>query len=766
MDNSTVYKYYNLAKSKGYTDQEIAKRLEEKGFQGGLKKIRQIVKGTNRKIKSAGKQIQKAESQGKDDGEVSKFVRGVIREVFSGITYEQYPKMVASIESSMEGTDYDEVLGRIQGEMSQFTEDNPATAVISNITGGFISGYTELKILSGLGLLPKALQLKSGQPIRNIARSGFVAGPLTAYPASIASTKALRDRGVYEEPILDQEEVKNATFPPIMTDPSVTIPTAISTVLGPVGDAIGSAGSRVKRGIKSKLSPGGGEGNPRDPSGSIGDKSGPERSALSEISERLERDVGPSTDPIRQRIDRVGELGMDNVMTLADKTMTGPQTRALAGRMSQTPSRTASEGQQFLEQRITGRGNPLDPPGTPKLFEGPGMGTRVGDLIQDLMGVRVSPLEYLKQLKNKRSKEAPAYYDQAYTKYVTDDMGNQTLVGPQYIDITPSMRELFQRPIMQDAFKRAKNNASNDGKILPDNLLEMERMTVEQLDYLQRGIKNIGQSGQRSGNLADNEIRQITDIRQTLLDDVDGQLRATNPAGISPYAQARSFWHDEMEYDRAFQRGLQLGKSDSISADDVIFEFRQMSDAEKEAVKLGMVSGFLGKIEGKRVTQEGYSIPDTGRFITERFEKILGALFPDGTTVSDFMTKMRLETDTGATYNRIFQGSPTSVRETEQRFAPSGMLSQIGSGERSAVGAVRQEMMNLGLGDLARKQLTREAEAGGKRLFDPNPVNQMKTLEEVDEIRRMNQALMKRGLLTQGGLPSALTGIYPMSLLD
>jgi len=36
----------------------------------------------------------------------------------------------------------------------------------------------------------------------------------------------------------------------------------------------------------------------------------------------------------------------------------------------------------------------------------------------------------------------------------------------------------------------------------------------------------------------------------------------------------------------------------------------------------------------------------------------------------------------------------------------------------------------------------------------------------VDEIRRMNQAMMKRGLLTQGGVPSAFTGIYPMSLLD
>jgi len=761
MDNSTVYKYYNLAKSKGYTDQEIAQRLEQNGFKGGLKSIRQIVKGTDRKVKSAGKQIQKVEAQGKDDGEVSKFVRGVIREVFSGISYEQYPKMVASLESRMEGTDYDEVLGRIQGEMSQFTDDNPATAVISNITGGFISGYTELKILSGLGLLPKALQLKSGQPIRNVARSGFVAGPLTAYPASIASTKALRDRGVYEEPVLDQEEVKNATFPPIMSDPSVTIPTAMSTVLGPVGDAIGSTTSRVVRGVKSKLSPGGGEGNPRDPSGSIGDKSGPERSALSEISDRLERDQVP-TDLGRQRIERAGELGMDGTMIMADKLMTGPQTRSLAGRYGQTPSSTAGQGQQLLEQRITGRGNPLDPPGTPKFFQGPGMGTRVKDYIQDLMGIRVSPKEYKDQLAKSRAKKAPQFYDQAYFTRTTDNFGNQVSV-PNTIQVTPRIRQLFERPVMASALKQAKILAKNDDFVLPDNLFELDSITVKQADYLQRGIKDI-EGPIKFGDRKANEARQVSNTRDNFLDEVDGQL-AYRFEGDSPFKNARSYWAGEIEYNDAFDLGTQLGRSDNINADDLVYDFRLMSDAEKEAVKLGMVSGFMNKIEGKRVTQEGYSIPDTGRFITERFEKILGALFPDGTTVSDFIAKMRLETDTGATYHKIFQGSKTSPMETEQRFA-GNILQNVADNTQSMVGSVRREMMNMGLGDLARKKLTQEAEAGGKRLFDPNPVNQMKTLEEVDEIRKMNQALMKRGLLTQGGVPSAFTGIYPMSLLD
>ncbi len=365
MDNSTIYKYYNLATSKGHSEDAIAGQLAKHGFKGGKTKLRQIVKGMDRKLKSAGKQIQKAETQGKDDGDVSKFVRGVIREVFSGVTYEQYPKMVASLESRMEGTDYDEVLGRIQGEMNQFAEGNPASAVISNMTGGFLSGYAELKILNSLGLLPKALQLKSGQPIRNVARTATVSAG-TAYPGMIASVGGLRDRGVYE-PAPDNQS--------ILTDPAVTVPTAISAGLGPVGEVVASGGGRLIRAGKSKLSPGGGEGNPRDPSGSIGDKSGPERSALSEISDRLERDQVP-TDLGRQRIEKAGELGMDGTMIMADKLMTGPQTRSLAGRYGQTPSSTAGQGQQLLEQRITGRGNPLDPQGPPSfsrdLVWGPG----------------------------------------------------------------------------------------------------------------------------------------------------------------------------------------------------------------------------------------------------------------------------------------------------------------------------------------------------------------------------------------------------------
>ena len=445
----------------------------------------------------------------------------VIREIFSGVTYEQYPKMVAGIESRMEGTDYEEVLGRIQGEMNQFAQDNPASAIISNMTGGLVSGYAELKILSGLGLLPKALQLKSGQPIRNVGRSALVSAG-TAYPGMIASVGGLRDRGVYEEPVLDQAEAEKFNLPPIMTDPAVVTPTLISAGLGPAGDAIASGASRLVRGAKSKLSPGGGEGNPRDPSGSIGDKSGPERSALSEISERLERDVGPSTDPIRQRIDRVGELGMDNVMTLADKTMTGPQTRALAGRMSQTPSRTASEGQQFLEQRITGRGNPLDPPGTPKLFQGPGMGVRVGDLIQDLMGIRVSPKEYKDQLAKSRARKAPQFYDQAYFTRTTDNFGNQ-VSGPNTVQVTDRMRQLFERPVMASALKQAKILAKNDDFVLPDNLLELDTLTVKQADYLQRGIKDI-EGPIKFGDRKANEARQISNTRDNFLEEVDGQL--------------------------------------------------------------------------------------------------------------------------------------------------------------------------------------------------------------------------------------------------
>jgi len=268
--------------------------------------------------------------------------------------------------------------------------------------------------------------------------------------------------------------------------------------------------------------------------------------------------------------------------------------------------------------------------------------------------------------------------------------------------------------------------------------------------------------------MSDDAVRRVTSIRQALLDDVDDQLRAINPAGLSPYAQARSYWHDEMDYDRAYQKGIKWGSS-NVKADDVTFEFKNMSNAEKEAVKLGMVSGFMNKIDNKMPTLEGYSIPQPGQFASPNSRKILEAVFPDGEPISDFITRMRMEMDIGATHNKIFQGSQTSSNEQEfrvgQKILPE-VASNVGGNNPSVLANLRRQMTNMGLGELGQKRMVQEAESGGKKLWTPNPAEQKKVLEEVDLIRRENQRLMKQGLLTQGGLPSALTSIYPMSLLD
>ena len=67
---------------------------------------------------------------------------------------------------------------------------------------------------------------------------------------------------------------------------------------------------------------------------------------------------------------------------------------------------------------------------------------------------------------------------------------------------------------------------------------------------------------------------------------------------------------------------------------------------------------------------------------------------------------------------------------------------------------------------MVANRLGRESDTLGKRVMATDTNEMMKTLSEVDEIRKLNQLLMKQGLLTQGGMPGGLTGIYPMSLLD
>ena len=118
-----------------------------------------------------------------------------------------------------------------------------------------------------------------------------------------------------------------------------------------------------------------------------------------------------------------------------------------------------------------------------------------------------------------------------------------------------------------------------------------------------------------------------------------------------------------------------------------------------------------------------------------------------------------------ATLQQIFSGSQTAERvfdDTRKSSLPNLAMDAL-SGVDSTV---RNRLINMGADSLIANRLGKESDTLGKRLSTTDTDEMMKTLSEVDEIRKVNQMLMRQGLLTQGGIPGGLTGIYPMSLLD
>jgi len=381
-----------------------------------------------------------------------------------------------------------------------------------------------------------------------------------------------------------------------------------------------------------------------------------------------------------------------------------------------------------------------------------------------LLGEKTGLLSLLATRKKQRSNASTPLYDKAYYKYKTvDNFGNE-MSSPNMVEVTPMMRELFQRPSFQSAFQKAQKKALDQGYFLPENMLELDYITVQQADFLQRALKGNKDIGTRTGTIDDEDTLTLVRNRNSFLEDVDGQLASASKDGKSPFLHAREFWAGDMSFDDAYESGVKA-MSGSETADDIIFRMKDMGDSEREGFKLGMVNGIMKKIDSVAPTQEGIEAVRTGPLQTAKVKKILKQLFPDGEKVDDFLFKMKTEQDMTATLNKIYSNS-----QTAERLFDDGRKSSIPSLAMDAISGVdstvRNKLISMGADTLVANRLGKESDTLGKRVMATDTNEMMKTLDEVDEIRKMNQLLMKQGLLTQGGIPGGLTGIYPMSLLD
>ena len=123
-----------------------------------MKKMKAVLSGQKKKVKSAVKQIEKYgnEEFAEDLKKLPRYALSTMNEIFSGLTYEQWPKVNALFQSLLDpGPD---LRGRPSGgsnrENASGEGERPNRLDPFQYGRGVITGSAELKLLQKSGLLP------------------------------------------------------------------------------------------------------------------------------------------------------------------------------------------------------------------------------------------------------------------------------------------------------------------------------------------------------------------------------------------------------------------------------------------------------------------------------------------------------------------------------------------------------------------------------------------------------------------------------------
>ena len=287
------------------------------------------------------------------------------------------------------------------------------------------------------------------------------------------------------------------------------------------------------------------------------------------------------------------------------------------------------------------------------------------------------------------------------------------------IPLTDDLLEILQTDAGKKAFKLAQRIASNEGRKLPEILQITEggtaRINVEAVPDM-RAWDIIKRAFDTTLNRQRNPLTNKLDLSDPLtrsVNEVRGRLVATldnlNPA----YAEARGVFAGPAQALSAMGRGRTFLKGD---ADETLKALKEMSPADKDFFRLGVIQGIRDVVENTRDVTDV-----TGRlFGSQTMRDKIKAVFPKGKSFSEFKMFMQTETMLAETRKVVLGGSPTARIQAEQR-----RLGSITAGLDEAIGGnITGAVLRTALSAM-RKEVTPEvSEQLGKLLFTQGRVNE------------------------------------------
>jgi len=531
---------------------------------------------------------------------------------------------------------YEEELNMINDSYDQFSEDNPASAILGEIGGGFI---------------PMA--------------ASMIATPFTGGAAApIAAANVARSAGALNK--LRQLGTTAAKYVPKNT---VAKGALVGTGSGIVaGTGAGNPGDRFEGGIVGLVAGAVlGAGIP------LTARAG--GAAWNAIKERwIASDQMIDIGALRRMFDAVSTRGgtMQDVVNemqadryLGVPTTIGTATRPLTNLTDAVNTAGRGDSPEIIQDTLEEM----------KSGSRARVGTQVKDAITDENFYATQDALITNLRRN-----ADDVYDKAYAFGTVDD--------PRILNL------LENNPAFKEAYRRAKTIAKyeQDADMLAGGdgyrfMLqgEGELPDVRTLDYIKRGLDDVIRKGFDGNGMAPAEANALKGLRRQYINILD---EVTEVDGVSAYRNARNVYKGDIEVVEALELGLSDFSKPNFAPEQVAKLMQEFSEAEREVFAIGATRSILNKITAPandaNFAKKLIGSPD--------MRSKMQLLFPDTNQSGYDLLEAALlrEKQLFERSGKILGGSPTMARRAavEQLESSPGMAEAAGDAIQSSLNPV------------------------------------------------------------------------------
>lgn len=636
--------------------------------------------------------------------------KGLGRSLAAGATFNWSDELIAAGRARLEGIPYEQALQEEREAKKRFEGQYPVAALATEIAGG-----VPYMFLPGAGVA-KGAQIAS--------RVGSVARPLTVAEKAAQIAKTPIAQGVKVGAVqgglsgIGEGESQEGIFTPADIAARLKSGAQGAVVGAVVGGGLTALGEKGVSPIYS----------------SVAERFNPQRSenvAKMSVLQDLERS-GMTPDQALREWERMYKAGAPAQLFDVSQPLTNR-----AEVIAQRPGQAGADIAADIEARQAGQRG------------------RVMQASRQTMGVKGSYYDTDEALTNALRSNAKPFYEKAYqAKIPVEAQYDLQVIMNDMKKAFPEAEGYAKRLFAAERRKRGSGDYKRTGtRELPSGNEAFEMIPrIEQWDYIMRGL------GQKIEKETDAVTGKITDLGRTAKI-MRGDIADILDTNVPDFKAARSQYKGDLEVKQALEDARK--GFNRVDPEELAINWKSMSDAEKQAYRVGSLKNMRDNIFGSTDTSD--VTKRVGQNIEDRREA-LRIIMPNQTSARLLEETLEAEARLFKNANRITGGPATARRIAGGKdleasdFHLLGVAVDIAKGKPSAI---YNSMMKILSGDALIPEA--RANAIGKILRSGTPTeirNAVDSLQRFAEESARRKASEGRKIARTAGVPARQVGEY------